>query len=403
MISQFFSESIKVNTKSRQQKQKLSMLRYMSTSVNFPTIPQLAKHVRISVPTATSLINELVDNDWVVEVGKKKTINGRKPTLYGINQKKFHVVGLEIGLKRLRIVVSRIDLSILYKDEFDDFTLKDTEACLMQVFDFINYSIKASGIDRELVMGVGIGITGRVNTNTGESLNYFNFMGKPFGQIMQDRLNLNVYVDNDTRTMGIAEQVLGIAKGIDNVLIVNVSQGLGLSMILNRELVTGAKGYAGEFGHMQFGQMQRLCICGKIGCLGTEVSGHALEQDMNEALLKGSTSLFFSKESKIYNYYNILSAVNKGDLLAIELIHGQGQKLGQALGGILNLLNPELIVISGDIAKVAEFYLDAVKIGLRKTALLNPLKHCSVIASKLGDDSGVMGGASLVLKQFQMI
>ncbi|MEQ9581246.1 MAG: ROK family protein, partial [Arenibacter sp.] len=192
--------------------------------------------------------------------------------------------------------------------------------------------------------------------------------------------------------------------GKRNSLFVNVSQGLGMSMMFNGKVISGETGFAGEFGHMQFGRKERLCVCGKRGCLGTEVSGYGLLQDLIEAIESKESSIFF-ENSKIeeYHYKDVFKAANQGDVLSITLLQRIGVLLGEALGNLINLLNPGVIVIGGEFLIVKEIFIDAVNIGLKKTALVNPLKQCTIVSSVLGTEAFAKGAAAMVLKHHDLV
>ena len=166
---------------------------------------------------------------------------------------------------------------------------------------------------------MGVGLAGTVNVHTGET-QYFNFMGISFKKYLENAFKIPVIVDTDTRAIGIAEQVLGKAQGVENVLIVKVSRSIGMSVILNGKMIMGATGQAGEFGHLQFGKLKRLCVCGKKSCLESEVSGGALQTDLKEALMAGETSNHFQVENlDSYRYHDVLKAVLIGDALSTGL------------------------------------------------------------------------------------
>ena len=358
-------------TESRQTKQLKNIIRHLSRSDDSPTMPQIAEHARISIPTGTKLVRQLVDHGLVVEEGKKATENGRKPAVYTLNKDRFYTVGVEILSKWIHASVDRVDLETVHEDFSRDFVLEDTGKCLDFIVAFIKKTIAESPVAPEQLIGVGIAMTGSVNGRTGDSADYFNRMEMPLKQYLEEQLQLPVLIDNDTRVIAIAEQVLGRAKGVDNVLLVKFSRDLGLSIIHGKQMIFGADGFAGNFGHLQFGDLQRLCSCGKKNCLRTEVSGDALYRDMQEALAAGETSMFFNKDTaEHYRYHDILDAVLKGDSLSIELLSRQGEKLGPALGNLVNLLNPNMIVIGGEFVMVQDFLLDAIRTGMNKTGLV---------------------------------
>lgn len=404
MLTDLFTSVAEADNQSRQLKQKGRIIKHLAISGGTLTLPQIARHLRTSIPTVTNLVQELIAEHWILEAGKKETENGRKPSLYQINRDKGYSGGLEIGLKGLRLIIMRLDGTIAHEATFEKFNLLNNQTSLDILTAFIEAELSISGIPYQQFLGFGVGITGRVNSETGESLNFLNFMEVPLRKYLTSRFSIPFFIDNDTRAMGLAEQVFGSAKSSKNALIVNVGRGLGLSMILNKRLVTGSSGFAGELGHMQLGQNDRLCICGKKGCLETEVSGAALEKDLEEALNKKERSLYFSNEEpESYSFRDILNASFKGDALSIELLQAQGQRLGEALGSLVNLFNPELIVIGGELAKGDASFLDAIPIGIKKTALLHPLKQCKIIPSKLNKDTVALGAAAMILRNHELI
>jgi predicted NBD/HSP70 family sugar kinase len=163
-------------------------------------------------------------------------------------------------------------------------------------------------------------------------------------------------------------------------------------------------GFAGEFGHMQMGNSQKLCICGKRGCLGMEVSGYALEENFKSAIKGGGISLANKGESlDEIRYEDILEAAQEGDGLSINLLQGMGEILGMALGNIVNLLNPELVIIGGKFAQAGYMFTDSIKTGMNKTALTIPLRYLTIKTSQLGSGTGSIGASAMVFKQHDLI
>ncbi len=399
-----FPESEEVSNQSRQAKQKNKIIKALSKASNALTIPELQKQVRISTPTNIKLINELMADDLVVEEGKKETENGRRPTLYTLNINKFYAVGVEILFKRISVAVVRLDQEVILEKQDKNFKLENTPECLEKVISFIQKTLKECKVEKEHILGIGIGLTGRVNTLTGETYNFFNFQNEPLAQYLTKRLQKQIYIDNDTHIMGLAEQVLGQAKEARNALILNVSRGLGMTIIAHKRIVTGGMGFAGEFGHMQMGNSEELCICGKRGCLGMEVSGYALEENFKNDIKNGGTSLASSsKKTDDIRYDDIIEAAHEGDGLSINLLQEMGEKLGMALGNIVNLLNPELIIIGGKFAQAGYMFTDSIKTGMNKTALTIPLKYLTIKTSQMGSETGYMGASAMVFKQHDLI
>ena len=382
----------------------MEYVRILSKMNKAMTIPEIAEAVQTSIPTVTAIITDLLENNWIVVEGKRETGRGRNPAIYSVNTEQFYAIGLIIGLKKAQMVIISIKQSEVYKKSISDFNLENTKVCLNQIVDFISACIKEFEVSISKILGLGIGITGRVNVHTGETFNYFNFMDVPFKQYLETRLKMPVYVENDTRITGFTECEFGKGKGSNNLILINLDRGLGLSMVVNGKLLLGNSGFAGEFGHMKFGTKERLCICGKKGCLGTEVSGYALQLDFEEALSKGCQSLLVTEDqAEEISFFDILEGANNGDLTSIDLIQAQGLKLGEALGSILNLLNPKDVIIGGSFVVVNDLLLDSVKMGLKKTCLPMVIKECRIMLSELSANVYCRGAASLIFNSHDFI
>ncbi|MCG8580523.1 MAG: ROK family protein [Bacteroidales bacterium] len=403
MVLDFLTQSTVISNQSRHQKQKKDIVRYISKSKTACIIPDIAKQLKISIPTINKLIVELLEANVLVEYGKKDTGSGRKPILYALNRDMFYSVGVDIQLKGLRIVMLDIQLQVVKSKDISDFTLENTEECLNDIINHVNEFITYCMVENTAILGLGFSLTGRVDVKKSSSISFFDFMGKPLGQYFSEKFQLPVLLDNDTRLIGLSEQVDGCLSNVKDAIVVNVSRGLGASIICEGNIVKGGNGFAGEFGHMQFGKKERLCICGKTNCLGTEVSGYALELDFTNALDAGRDSLL-KLQTDTFGYRQILRSALEGDSLAIELVQKQGMYLGESLGNIINLLNPSLIVIAGSFAILGDMFIDAIRIGLSKTTLINPLNSCRVIASEVdGTRAAAIGAAYLSFKKFDLL
>ena len=394
---------VDTSNESRQLAQKRKIISILNKAEQALTIPELCKIVRLSVPTGTRLINELIEQNVIVLAGKKETGNGRRPTLYKVDKNYAYTVGVIILLKGLSLSIYNLAMEELFSVEFEDFILENTHKCLEEVSEFIDQSVQESKINRSNILGIGIGITGRIDSQTGKSYNYFNFLENSLVEYFEEKFRFSVHIDNDTHMLGLAEQVFGKAKNVKNAFIVNLSQGLGLAMITNGEVVLGEHGFAGEFGHMQFGETDKLCLCGKRGCLETEVSGHALELDFKKQIQKGETSLLLlQKQNEEINYKKVIAAAQEGDALSISLIHNIGFKLGKALGNIMNLLNPGIVIIGGRFFPAKEILKESIKSGMLHSTLSLPLRSCEVTFSSIGPNGAIIGAGVVVLRHLHL-
>lgn len=203
--------------------------------------------------------------------------------------------------------------------------------------------------------------------------------------------------------MTYGEMKMGCVNGEKNIIFINLSWGLGSGLIFNGEIYTGKSGFSGEFGHFNVFDNEKICHCGKRGCLETEVSGKALYFDLIKCVNEGKESILSKriKENKdSLTLYDIVDAINKEDLLCIELIEEIGQKLGRYLAGLINLLNPELVIIGGTLASVGGYILLPIKSSVKKYSLNLVNKDTEIALSKLQEKAGVIGACLLARSRF---
>lgn len=399
-----FTKDERINSKNKQILQQQEIVQMLSKSERPLTIDEIRKALRISTPTGIKLTNELVESGIVRTEGKKETDNGRKPALYTLNDVNLYALSVEILMNKITVSLIDLHLNVVNYKQDREFILENTNACLNRVVQFIRKSMEDFGISHDYLLGIGAGITGRINTETGESLSYFAWLKPSLKKFLTEEFDLPVFVDNDTRCLGLAEKKIGDSRDVKNAVIINLGQGLGTSLIVENEIVKGSNGFAGEFGHMQFDNNDKMCICGKRGCLGNVVSGYALEEKFREAIEAGGLSLLTEEmDVAAVRHQHILNAALRGDSLSIELLQEMGQQLGRALGNIINLLNPEQVIIGGNFANAENLLGDSIKLGMATSALINPLKNCSIAFSKLGELAGIQGAGSLVFTNFELI
>ena len=228
-----------------------------------------------------------------------------------------------------------------------------------------------------------------------------DIMYEKLSEILAERLGFPVTIDNDTRAMTYGEMVKGAVKDEKNIVFVNMSWGLGSGLIINGDIYTGKSGFSGEIGHFPVFDNEILCHCGKTGCLETEVSGMALHRNLLKSVREGRQSILserIMKDEQSVTLDDIVEAINKEDLLCIELVEEIGQKMGRYLAGLINLLNPELVVIGGVLAETGDYILQPIKSAVRKYSLNLVNKDSAIVLSKLKERAGVIGACMLARK-----
>ena len=322
------------------------------------SIAAVSDAIGASVPTATKLIGELIDEGFMVEMGKSGTSGGRRPSIYGLNPEAGYFVGVDIRYSHVSVAVTDFKGGLKLFQDGIPFQMEANEESVHRIASNLREFLLQKDIDYNKIMGLGISIPGRVNPVTGYSNSYSFDPHRSISSILEEDLNIHVVLENDSRAMTYGEYIGGGLKE-KNMLLVNVSWGLGMGMIMNGRLYYGTSGYSGEFGHFPLLSNGQMCRCGKIGCLETGASGSALVRMIDEQLQGGRASSLaplYRATGKV-NLNDIFSALRSEDILAIETVEKLGTNLGQGLAGLINIFNPELVVIGGKVAVAAGDYL----------------------------------------------
>ena len=249
------------------------------------TIADLGREMDLSIPTVTKLVAELQDDGYILDFGKQETNGGRKPNIYGLNPASGYFVGVDMLKDKLNIAAIDFKGDKVQLEENIPYQLENTPASLEQFCKIIDDFIVSLPVERNKILAIGVNITGRVNPASGYSYSIFYFEEKPLAQILEERLQTKVFIENDSRAMTYGEYMKGVVQGEKNILFVNMAWGLGLGIIIDGNLYYGKSGFSGEFGHFCMFENEVLCHCGKKGCLETEASGSAFHLCFETAFL----------------------------------------------------------------------------------------------------------------------
>ena len=361
------------------------------------SLADLSKELDTSIPTTTKLVAELVEDGLLIDMGKVGTNGGRRPSIFGLNPSAGYFVGVDIRRKFISFAVTDFKGALQDFHETVYFTVENSEESFREMCKCILGVLSKAAIAPEHVLAYGFNLSGRVNNETGYCFTYFIGEDRPIASFLQSELKRPVFVENDSRAMTYGEYICGAANDEDNMLFINVSWGLGMGMISDGKLSYGKSGFSGEIGHFPFLDNDQICHCGKTGCLETGASGSAIHRIFMEKLNDGRASLLSDKyaDGKEITLNDILNAVNEEDVLAIEVVEEIGTTLGKAIAGLINIFNPELVVIGGPVSKVKEYLLLPIRSAIQKHSLNMVNKDTTIKFSKLGEKAGPIGACML--------
>jgi predicted NBD/HSP70 family sugar kinase len=371
-----------------------------------PSCAELSLQINKSIPLTTKILEELMEDGLVQEKGYGLSSGGRRPQVYSFIPDTMYIVS--VAMDQLVTRIALIDMQNKYVTEVEKFEL--LLANNLQALEILTERIKkfidGSGIERSKIVGIGIGMPGFVNA--AEGLNY-TFFNKDGGESIVKHINRNlglpVHIDNDSSLIALAELKFGGAKDKQNVMVVNVGWGIGLGLILNGKLFRGNDGFAGEFSHIPIFTNNKLCACGKTGCLETETSLTIIVDKAIKGIQSGRVTILtgdmLTEGHPENSFEAIVTAAKKGDRLCVELFSEAGYNIGRGVAILIHILNPEMIILSGRGSLAGKILEAPIWQALNEHCIPRFGANTKVQISSLGYDAELIGAAALVMENFE--
>lgn len=364
---------------------------------------EIAEMTDLTPATISNITGELIDSNLIVEGEAGDSKGGRKPIMLHVRCDYYRVIGIYIGSKKIKIIASDLMANSKYKNEI---SYEDTgitpEQCfeiLYSEIDKINEKYKKKG---KKVVGIGIGIHGIVDTERGVSVFAPNlgWSNVPIKQKLEEKFNIPVFLDNNTRTMGLGENWFGTGKNAQSFFCMNIEYGVGGCLFIDDKMYRGNSFGAGEIGHTTVEINGEQCSCGNKGCLETVASVKALKKKAFEGYAENKKSMIFEgmdepKTPDEIGTKQICVAANNGDAFAIKLIQEMGEKIGIGIANIVNIFNPQRVIINGEIVSAGDILLEPIINAVRNRGFKSSVNSTEIVLSKLGNVAYLKGAVVL--------
>ncbi|MBI2914723.1 MAG: ROK family transcriptional regulator [Firmicutes bacterium] len=368
----------------------------------------IAKRTRLARPTVSRLVDSLITAQLVTEVGQGEasSMGGRRPTLVVFNASSFHVVGVELGISETFAVITDLEARVISDMKLP--TVSDSrESTIKSLFDVIRQVVAKSKIPPEKIIGIGLGIHGQTDIDTGAvhfAPHLRGWEDVPIGSILEAEFGMPCLVENDIRAETIAELRSGAAKGKRNVVGLHVGSGIGAGIIIDGHVYRGADKSAGEIGHIAVVDDGPLCRCGKRGCLETVAAGPAIVTEAIRTVRSQPGSVLAGLAGGDINHVTVdlvLEAAMQGDPAALSIMDRSGRYIGAAIATTINLFNPEMVVLLGSVSRKGSLLLEPIRTAAMERSLKVPARNVDIVLGELGEFGGAIGAAVLILEQRQ--
>lgn len=384
------------------------------TLLHHPNISRvlLAQKTNLSNSTISNLISDLIQQGIVSELDQSDLESttphpvGRPRTGIYLNPDARFAVGIHIGIGIFRVAVVNL-LGVVIESQIKQFAIEQSaDLVLAQMVQAVNDCISASQVERNKVLGIGVGASGLVDFPNGINLlaPNLNWHNVPIRETLNTALQLPVVVDNNVRSMAIGEKYFGAGRDVDSLVFIYGRIGLGAGLIFKGEVFRGSTTGAGEIGHTVM-QLQGgiPCRCGNHGCLETLVSEPAILREAEQIRLnhpQGRLAQIARDQTEITPLEQVFTAARTGDMVVQELLEERARFLGVAVAGLVNLFNPQMILFGGIFAQGKDLLLDPIIKTVRQNAFGGLGNIIQMQATDFGWRAGVIGAASLALMYF---
>jgi len=363
----------------------------------------LAKGNGLSAPTISRIVEILIREGLVVEVGAGESTGGRRPTLLRFSGVDNFIIGIDLGTTNIHGVLTDLDAKIIAEVRRPTQVEEGFARVMESTSDVVSELKNHLGDKKGKVCGIGMAIAGLINRERDivEFSPDFHWHNVDVKAALAQRHEIPVYFDNVTRVMALGEIWYGAGRDYRNSIMINVGYGIGAGIIIQGTPLYGFKGKAGEFGHITLDKDSDVqCECGNFGCLEALASGNAIAKAARKELRGGAVSALTEAcggDLSRLTAETVVNAAKQGDGVAWAVFDRAAEYLGIGVAGLINLFNPEAVFIGGGVAQAGNILFDRVRKTVNSRALNKTASEVAIMPATFGPRSAVMGAVSLIL------
>ncbi|WP_391574690.1 ROK family protein [Cohnella sp.] len=347
---------------------------------------QISEQTGLNKATVSSLVQDLIDGSLVREIGTGQSSGGRKPVMLEFVAASGYAIGIDLGVNYVRGAL--VDMrGVILAEQTSPLRDSEPEAVFEQLCGCVEALIAEAPPSPYGIVGIGAGVPGIVDEH-GTILFAPNLQWRdiPLQRMLTERFGLPVIIDNEANAGALGEQKYGAGRNIANLVYVSVGIGIGTGLILNKSLYKGTTGFSGEMGHLSIEAHGQSCACGNRGCWELYAS--------ERALLKQASSLGFD------DLEQLLAAASSGRQDVQELFADIGEYLGIGIANIVNIFNPDAVIIGNRLSQARPWLENALRQTVVQRALGFHLRKAQFLFAELGERSAMMGAAEMAISGF---
>lgn len=355
---------------------------------------EIARSTGLSPATITAITAELIEEDLVQELSPGASSGGRPPILLALNPRGGYVIGIKLREDNAVCALTDLEATVLAKSS-TSLSGHEPRQVVAELAEMVAQMMNEHDVHSKRLLGIGIGLAGIVDVEQGilrQSPIYGDSWSEvPLRKMLESRLKIPVYLENDVNTLTLTEKWFGSGQGLDSFLTVTVGRGIGLGIVVNGQFYRGKGGGAGELGHTVIDPQGPSCACGKRGCLEAYIGDPGLVRLANEAAARGELS------GPLGSVDELLALAQAGHPAAVEIFAFAGRILGQAIANLINILSPQRIILSGEGARAGDLLFTPMRASILQHTMPGLFNEKIVQVDPWGDDAWARGAAGFVL------
>jgi len=358
---------------------------------------EVARRIDLPRSTVSQTVSALVAAGLVSERGVGASRGGRRPVILETEDEAFGVVGVDLDHAHVAVVLTDLRGQVESWEERDHPVREDPQGTRALVVELVEHCLAGWRLSRDRLAAIGVAVPSPVDRGAANPLSPVAmpaWRGRLGLEVLEERFRVPVWVDNDANLGALAEHHLGAGRGIDDLLYLKISQGFGSGHLLDGRIYRGATGVAGEMGHVQVDPSGPACACGLHGCLNVMVTTPAITARTRAMCAEAPGSLL---ERGTPGLAELEDAALRGDAVADRVVQETARLLGIGVVGVLNVLNPALVIVGGDLAMLGDVLLGPLRRAVRESCRNSSAGEASVAMSPLGDRAMALGAATHAL------
>jgi glucokinase-like ROK family protein len=360
---------------------------------------EIARRKALSRSTVSQIVEELLELGLVKEAGAGESQGGRRPIVLQFDDAAAVILGVDLGATHVAVTLTNLRGAVLAWEYQKHPVRDDPPGALALVTALAERCLESWGGSRRLLLGVGMAVPSPVDPARPDQLNEVvvpTWKGVKVGQALRKRFRVPVLIDNDANLGALAERWWGAGRDVDNFAYIKLATGIGAGFFVDGKIYRGASGVAGEVGHLSIDPGGEPCGCGLRGCLVTVVGSAALLRRARALLARYPGSALAGRD---FGITILEDAALAGDPLALQVVREAAEHLGVGVAGLLNLLNPAVVIVGGGLARLGELLLEPLRKVVRSRTLATSVEVSNIVTSQLGARAVAVGAATLLLQR----